>query len=651
MTQRFFCYLLALVLSFSTSHSAWAQEHEEQMRAADYKRFYDQLNENISRYNQINDSLFGLYTKEEWVKTYLRRARITSQIGQENQAIINHYKPFFKKDTLTSSFLEALTDTTFNILPDLHDDFLNEELLEYLLQKEEKLKTADINLDEQYISTQLKLALNKYFTAASGDAKAREESLQIFRDILNHQKPGRDIELTPATATYYIKTASNFGNLSHLISQGQISIEEMNQYMTLLSEVLDDTVFCKGVPTDVIKGAKAILNNMPASMLRNVFIPDTTHRYDAIKDSLMIAYVNLYDQNPDKEAKLSLINKKRITLMRYQLKRYSTMQALEVCNRLVDSLSVKLENETQLKDKFNCILECIYYIDLSNLSFEKKREKIKAYCDAMLDDLANFHYVNKMPQLVTSLSNIASYGRIHKYLLPEERKEFLKELLFFSQPFTRAHSETVTHLGLTILQSVIEHQPELLIGVKGYKSKSDVKKHKKQLMEFFHDGALFHDLGKTQMPDIIRNEYRQLNDHEFSIIRHHPDFGVGFLQVDPSLQKLQDFIIGHHKWYDGKGGYPASFDNTKSEIYVLIDILTLADCLEAATSRLGRNYRKNKHYGDVIKEFQAEAGTRYNPYLVKHIEDHPQLGKQLEEICEKGWEDIYYNVFISHVKK
>lgn len=653
MTRNFFCLLTLLVLTLSTSHSLWAQEQKGEMlmKAADYKHFYDLINENISRYNQINDSLFGSYSKDEWVKTYLRRARVTSQIGQDNQNIINYYKPFFKKDTLTDSFLEALTDTSGYILPNLHDDFLNEELLEYILQKEDKLKTSGINLDEAYISTAINLAIYKYFTSASGDPKAREASLQLFRDILDHQRPGRDIELTPLSAKSYIRAGVNLGNLTILILHGLLSVDEMDKYNTLLSEVLSDSAFCQGVDAEIISSAKTVVNNQQFSMLRNVFIPDTTHRYDAIRDKLMTIYVDRYDQQPEKEAKLSIINKRRLTLMRQQLGRITTAKALEISNHLVDSLSVKLEKETQLKDKFSCILECIYYIDISDLSYQEKRKHVKAYCDEMLDDLANFHYVNKMPQLVTALSTIASYPRIHKYLLTDERKEFLKELLFFSQPFTRAHSETVTHIGLTILQSVIDHQPELLIGVQGYKTKREVRKHSQQLMSLFHDGALFHDLGKTQMPDIIRNEYRQLNDHEFSIIRHHPEFGVGFLKVDSSLMQLQDFIIGHHKWYDGKGGYPASFDNTKSEVRVLIDILTLSDCLEAATSRLGRNYRKNKHYADVLKEFQADAGTRYNPYLVKHILDHPQLGKQLEEICEKGWEDIYYNVFISHTNQ
>lgn len=650
MTRHIISSLLLLVLAFSTCHLSWAQEQKVmQMKASDYKHFYDQLNANIARYNQMNDSLFGSYTQDEWVKTYLRRARITSQIGQENQEIINYYKPFFKKDTLTDTFLQALKDSVDYVIPNLHDDFLNEELLEHLLQKEERLKAQGNDLDDVYISTVLYLAVYKYFTSASGDPKAREASIQLFRDILDHQRPGRDIALTPLAAESYIKAGSNLGNLSTLVPRGVISAEELDNYDRLLSEVLRDSVFCQGVPDNVLKSGRSIVSNHQSSMLRNVYIPDTTHRYDAIKNKLMTYYVDKYDQQPDKEAQLGISLKRRLTLMRHQLGRISTAKALEISNQLVDSIYVELKTETQLKDKFSCILECIYYIDLSDhLSYQDKRQQVKDFCDEMIDDLANFHYVNKMPHLVTALSTVATYPRIHKYLLSDERKEFLKEILFFSQPFTRAHSETVTHIGLTILQSVLDHQPELLIGVQGYKTKREVRKHRQQLMTTFHDGALFHDLGKTQMPDIIRNEYRQLNDHEFSIIRHHPDYGVGFLQVDSSLLSLQDFIIGHHKWYDGKGGYPASFDNTKSPYRTLIDILTLSDCLEAATSRLGRNYRKNKHYGDVIKEFQADAGTRYNPYLVEHILKHPKLAKQLEEITEKGWEDIYYRIFISH---
>lgn len=653
MFRSLLCFISVLVLAISTSLKAYAQGQQEemQMKSTDYMHFYDLIDGNITYYNHINDSLFGEYTKDEWVETYLRRARITSQIGQDNQAIINFYKPFFKNDTLTASFLESLNNDSLDIVPKLMDDFLNEELLEYLLQKEEKLLANGVHVEDDILNTKLALAISKYFASSSGDDQARVESIRLFKDILDNMRPGRDIELTPSSASNYIRAGSNLNNLTNLVYLGVISADEMNSYRDMLAEVVNDTVFCRGVSKSIIQTAQSIVANQPAAMLRNVYIPDTTHRYDAIRDKMMAVYVDTYDHHPEKEAKLSLANKRRLTLMRQRIGRISVLEALEESSRLVDSLSVKLETEVELKNKFSCVLECIYYIDLSDFSFEAKHEKIKAYCDEMLIDLANFHYVNKMPQLVTALSNIASYPRIHKYLYPEERKEFLKEVLFFSQPFTRAHSETVTHLAMTILQSVIDHEPELLIGLMGNKTRKEVKKHQKELKTFFYDGALFHDLGKTHMPDIIRNEYRQLNDHEFSIIRRHPELGLEYLNVDSSLMLLHDFVLGHHKWYDGKGGYPAYFDNTKSPYRVLIDILTLSDCLEAATARLGRNYRKNKHYGDVIKEFQADAGTRYNPYLVKHIETHPKLARQLEEICEKGWEEIYYNIFSSHSKQ
>ena len=109
--------------------------------------------------------------------------------------------------------------------------------------------------------------------------------------------------------------------------------------------------------------------------------------------------------------------------------------------------------------------------------------------------------------------------------------------------------------------------------------------------------------------------------------------------------ELHDIVLGHHKWYDGKGGYPEYFDNTQSPYHVLIDILSLADCLEAATSQLGRNYRRNKHYDDVVAEFEAQAGTRYNPELVHILKTQPTLSDELRRICESGWEDVYYRVF------
>lgn len=108
---------------------------------------------------------------------------------------------------------------------------------------------------------------------------------------------------------------------------------------------------------------------------------------------------------------------------------------------------------------------------------------------------------------------------------------------------------------------------------------------------------------------------------------------------------------GHHKWYNGKGGYPADFDNTKSPVRFLIDIVTLSDCLQAATERVGRNYRIGKTFEVVMPELRAGAGTKYNPDLVALIDAYPKLAKKLHHLVENGWIEIYYRIYSRFFQK
>ena len=46
-----------------------------------------------------------------------------------------------------------------------------------------------------------------------------------------------------------------------------------------------------------------------------------------------------------------------------------------------------------------------------------------------------------------------------------------------------------------------------------------------------------------------------------------------------------------------------------------------------------------------MKEFRAEAGTRYNPDLVAFIDAHPDVADELSNLIEDGWVEIYYNIY------
>ena len=84
---------------------------------------------------------------------------------------------------------------------------------------------------------------------------------------------------------------------------------------------------------------------------------------------------------------------------------------------------------------------------------------------------------------------------------------------------------------------------------------------------------------------------------------------------------------------------------------LLIDILTLSDCLQAATERIGRNYKNPKTFNTVINEFRHDAGTRYNPQVVEFIDRHPELAHRLNWLLTDGWMDIYYMIYSKYIDR
>ena len=167
---------------------------------------------------------------------------------------------------------------------------------------------------------------------------------------------------------------------------------------------------------------------------------------------------------------------------------------------------------------------------------------------------------------------------------------------------TYLHSQMVAYFAETVLESVLDRQPQLLIGFHGLQSVEEELEKKEVLLRFARNAALLHDVGKNSMIYIIDTQLRPLFDSEFKLICEHPGKGAKLLDFDEDFRQFRDIAWGHHKFYNGKGGYPANFDNTSSPDRIMIDLITLCDCLDAATDSLGRNYRRAKTVHQVAQD-------------------------------------------------
>lgn len=320
-------------------------------------------------------------------------------------------------------------------------------------------------------------------------------------------------------------------------------------------------------------------------------------------------------------------------------------------NGIKKKISTARYDYRQLQTALLPFMNYFYLNDLSDVSYRRKRAAVKR----MYRDIITIYHHRLDQQMENSyvkyLNILATYPRAIKYLKEEERIRNFNELNVATQVTTYAHSVHVAMIAKKLMEGILTYQPDLLRGAMGELRHGKVFLDPKECLNFIYQAALYHDIGKNGIISVVNNDYRPLTDEEFSIIKTHPSLGAELLKIAPSLyEKFRDTTLGHHKWYNGKGGYPEDFDNTKSPKRILIDIITLSDCMQAATERVGRNYKHGKTFDMVMEEFRRDAGTKYNPDLVKFIDSHEDVARDLAVLVGDAWVDIYFSIYSKYMR-
>lgn len=212
-------------------------------------------------------------------------------------------------------------------------------------------------------------------------------------------------------------------------------------------------------------------------------------------------------------------------------------------------------------------------------------------------------------------------------------------------PPTYVHSLQVAQISRCLCGHLIEKNPEAFVGTLGCRCVEEVLSRRDTILDYMYHGALCHDFGKIALLDTIFVYGRSLTDKEFAIIKEHPRMGAFFLKAFPSTKEYVDLAQRHHIWYDGTKGYPSEEERQKDENHIFCDILTVADCVDAATDIVGRNYNRGKRLEDVLEEIQAGKGTRYSD-IVAELMEEPEVVADLEYLVGQGRIMNYRNTYL-----
>ena len=159
--------------------------------------------------------------------------------------------------------------------------------------------------------------------------------------------------------------------------------------------------------------------------------------------------------------------------------------------------------------------------------------------------------------------------------------------------YTYSHSHGVMHYAVTLYEELKDHCKS--ISFRDYAI-----------------GALFHDIGKCNIPVEILTKPGRLTDEEYTVIKQHPIESRRILE--PMLGEKAAALAGmHHERMDGTG-YPNGLKG--DEIPFPARILMVADAFDAMTT--DRVYRKAMTM-EVAADELVKAGKAYDPVVVEAL--------------------------------
>jgi HD-GYP domain-containing protein (c-di-GMP phosphodiesterase class II) len=128
--------------------------------------------------------------------------------------------------------------------------------------------------------------------------------------------------------------------------------------------------------------------------------------------------------------------------------------------------------------------------------------------------------------------------------------------------------------------------------------------------------ALYHDIGKVAIPLEILDKHGTLSEREWAVMGNHTVFGARTLlpMVAHDARVVRRILtsLQHHRGY-AEGGYPELRVLRRQGLFVRI--VAIADAFDAMTTK--RVYQKAFLPDQALATIKAQAGTRYDPILVK----------------------------------
>ena len=212
-------------------------------------------------------------------------------------------------------------------------------------------------------------------------------------------------------------------------------------------------------------------------------------------------------------------------------------------------------------------------------------------------------------QIGLSIQNARLYEEAQQQLA--ERKRAQEELRHTAETLRKTLGATIQAMAFTVETRdpyTAGHQRQVANLARAMATEMGLSKEQ---IEGIRMAAVIHDMGKITVPTDILNKPGRLNEHEFGIIKAHPEVAYNILKTIEFPWPIAQIIFQHHERMDGSG-YPQGLSG--EEIIVEARVLAVADVVEAMASF--RPYRPALGIDKALEEISQNKGVLYDPEVV-----------------------------------
>lgn len=578
------------------------------------------------------------------------------QLASENREILDTYVfPILNGKELTCENKEVLQEA-FSALVDgytmenvdislavLISDKLLEDALKHSEDTELLIQALDDNILANYNMMNVTKRTGNYSTLCQ---RIREKAFRSARMLLTYLEPDKFEQLSSDTAIDSVLVNARYISALYENLRGDFATNRENYEILCRAYDISETPFYRERVPDYDWNYYKLRTCEYFGMTLELHNQrGFEQKYCKIAKEYCDKLKELWNKNPEENKEV--ISEDELCLLSGRADYLSGNLSMEEYKYILSKLYTKRNSRSFSMDGiFTNVLLPVEYIRL--LANRRLSEKEKNTLEELYHNATN--YVLQLPNQDT-LNFLLEYfcALLSSYLEIPGGMSFselgLSCLAAFHPP-TFVHTMMVGKIAACLCGHLLRLHPEAFAGVAGYDGTGPLTEEKRyEIIQFTYQGALCHDFGKFFIMDIISIYGRKIMDDEFEMIKCHSDLGSDLLLRCESTRKYANIARGHHKWYDDSRGYPQEFRTDSVAEKVVIDLVTVADCLDAATDTVGRSYSRGKTLEEMKGEFYQGAGTRYTPFITELMEDEKVL-EDLEFILSQYREKMYRDTYV-----